>query len=101
MCIRDRGNGHVSGGNIIFDGRNLLDNTPQQWREMCGTEISMIFQDSGNMINPIRRIGEQFIDYILTHAPQISRREAYDLAVKTVSYTHLLRRFRKNTSRFS
>ena len=76
------GNGHVSGGNIIFDGRNLLDNTPQQWREMCGTEISMIFQDSGNMINPIRRIGEQFIDYILTHAPQISRREAYDLAVK-------------------
>ena len=37
------GNGHVSGGNIIFDGRNLLDNTPQQWREMCGTEISMIF----------------------------------------------------------
>ena len=76
------GNGHVSGGNIIFDGRNLLDNTPQQWREMCGTEISMIFQDSGNMINPIRRIGEQFIDYILTHAPQISRREAYDLAIK-------------------
>lgn len=76
------GNGHVSGGNIIFDGRNLLDNTPQQWREMCGTEISMIFQDSGNMINPIRRIGEQFIDYILTHVPQISRREAYDLAIK-------------------
>ncbi|MED9990711.1 MAG: ABC transporter ATP-binding protein [Phascolarctobacterium faecium] len=76
------GNGHVSGGNIIFDGRNLLDNTPQQWREMCGTEISMIFQDSGNMINPIRRIGEQFIDYILTHAPQIFRREAYDLAIK-------------------
>ena len=34
------------------------------------------------MINPIRRIGEQFIDYILTHAPQISRREAYDLAIK-------------------
>lgn len=76
------GNGHVSGGNIIFDGRNLLDNTPRQWREMCGTEISMIFQDSGNMINPIRRIGEQFIDYILTHAPQISRQEAYDLAIK-------------------
>ena len=94
------GNGHVSGGNIIFDGRNLLDNTPQQWREMCGTEISMIFQDSALFLLKysiktqfVKRrhchidmsfidIGEQFIDYILTHAPQISRREAYDLAIK-------------------
>ena len=74
------GNGHVSGGNIIFDGRNLLDNTPQQWREMCGTEISMIFQDSGNMINPIRRVGEQFTDYILAHAPQKSKAEAAEMA---------------------
>ena len=55
------GNGRVSGGKIVFDGKSLLDNTPEEWRQMCGTEISMIFQDSGNMINPIRRIGEQLL----------------------------------------
>lgn len=76
------GNGRVSGGSIVFDGKQLLDNTPQQWRKICGTEMSMIFQDSGNMINPIRRVGEQFIDYILAHAPQTSKREAYELAIK-------------------
>ena len=40
----------------------------------------MIFQDSGNMINPICRIGEQFTDYILAHAPQKSKAEAAEMA---------------------
>ena len=83
------GNGRVSGGKIVFDGKSLLDNTPEEWRQMCGTEISMIFQDSGNMINPIRRIGEQFIDYILTHAPQTSRQEACQLAIKMLNDVRL------------
>ena len=48
---------------------------------MSGREMSMIFQDSGNMINPIRRIGSQFIDYIQTHAPEKSKEEAYGMAV--------------------
>lgn len=34
------------------------------------------------MINPIRRIGEQFIAYILTHTPQTSKQEAYQTAIK-------------------
>lgn len=74
------GRGHVSGGSITFDGRDVLKNTPEQWRKMCGREMSMIFQDSGNMINPIRRIGEQFTDYILAHAPQKSKAEAAEMA---------------------
>lgn len=83
------GNGCVSGGDIIFDGKSLLANTQEQWRQMCGTEVSMIFQDSGNMINPIRRIGEQFVAYILTHAPQTSRQDAYQLAIKMLDDVRL------------
>lgn len=74
------GRGHVSGGSIIFEGRDLLKNTPKEWRQLCGREMSMIFQDSGNMINPIRRIGEQFVDYIRTHAPEKTKAEAEDMA---------------------
>ena len=59
----------------------VLKNTPDEWRSMSGREMSMIFQDSGNMINPIRRIGSQFIDYIQTHAPEKSKEEAYGMAV--------------------
>lgn len=74
------GRGHVSGGSITFGGRDMLKNTREDWRKISGNEMSMIFQDSGNMINPIRRIGEQFIDYILAHAPQKSKAEAAEMA---------------------
>lgn len=74
------GRGHVSGGSITFDGRDMLKNTLEDWRKISGSEMSMIFQDSGNMINPIRRIGEQFTDYILAHAPQKSKAEAAEMA---------------------
>ena len=74
------GRGHVSGGSITFDGHNMLKNTREDWRKISGSEMSMIFQDSGNMINPIRRIGEQFTDYILAHAPQKSKAEAAKMA---------------------
>lgn len=74
------GRGHVSGGSIIFEGRDMLKNTPEEWRQLCGREMSMIFQDSGNMINPIRRIGEQFVDYIRTHAPEKTKAEAAEMA---------------------
>lgn len=77
-CLPDRG--HVSGGSIIFEGRDMLKNTPKEWRQLCGREMSMIFQDSGNMINPIRRIGEQFVDYIRTHAPEKTKAEAAEMA---------------------
>lgn len=73
------GRGHISGGSITFDGRDMLKSTREDWRKISGSEMSMIFQDSGNMINPIRRIGEQFIDYILAHAPQKSKAEAAEM----------------------
>ncbi len=74
------GRGHVSGGSIIFEGRDMLKNTPKEWRQLCGREMSMIFQDSGNMINPIRRIGEQFVNYIRTHAPEKTKAKAVEMA---------------------
>lgn len=83
------GAGRVSGGSIVYEGKNLLENTPQQWRDMSGKEMSMIFQDSGNMINPIRRIGVQFIDYIQTHDPAKTKDEAYQLACKMLNNVHL------------
>ena len=47
------GGGAVTQGNIVFDGKDLLDVTPEQWRTVRGREISMIFQDSGAMMNPV------------------------------------------------
>ena len=74
------GQGHVSAGSITFEGRDLLKNTPEEWRQMSGRDMSMIFQDSGNMINPIRRIGDQFVDYIQAHEPGTSKAQAEEMA---------------------
>ena len=57
----------VTKGDIIFEDDSLLNYTEKQWNEIRGTKMSMIFQDCGSMINPNRRIGSHFIEYILVH----------------------------------
>jgi ABC-type dipeptide/oligopeptide/nickel transport system ATPase component len=71
------GNGRVTEGAVFFSNRNILESTNQEWRNIRGKEIAMIFQDSGSMINPVRRIGCQFIDYIKRHS-SCSEAEAYN-----------------------
>lgn len=73
------GKGRVTKGDILFEGDSVLDNTPSDWRKIRGTEISMIFQDSGAMMNPIRTIGSQFVEYILAHEDR-SKNDAWERA---------------------
>lgn len=70
------GGGKITGGDILFEGKSLLDNTAEEWRNLRGTDMSMIFQDSGAMLNPIRKIGSVFVEYIRTHE-KISRKAAW------------------------
>ena len=59
--------GTVEGGTVNFEGRSLLDLSRREWGRLRGKEISVIFQDSGAMLNPIRTIGGQFVEYIRAH----------------------------------
>lgn len=94
--------GRVTGGEIRFCGNSLLGQSKEQWSKLRGTEISMIFQDCGSMLNPIRKIGSQYVEYICTHSKQ-SKQEAWALGVSMLqkmrlpdaenimnSYTHQL-----------
>ena len=77
--------GRVNEGEIIFSGVNMLKNTPKMWRDISGRNISMIFQDSGSMMNPIRTIGSQFVEYILEHSsmePKKAEKEAKEMLDK-------------------
>ncbi|MGP1574087.1 ABC transporter ATP-binding protein [Selenomonas sp.] len=77
--------GRVNEGEIIFSGVNMLKNTPKMWRDISGRNISMIFQDSGSMMNPIRTIGSQFVEYILEHSsmePKKAEKEAKEMLEK-------------------
>ena len=74
------GGGRVTKGDIFFNGESLPGKSKEEWRKLRGSEISMIFQDSGAMMNPTRRIGSCFVEYIRTHE-KISKKEAWDKGV--------------------
>ena len=60
----------------------------EEWRKLRGTEMSMIFQDSGAMINPVRRIGAQYVEYIRAHE-NISKKDAFDKGVEMLEKMRL------------
>ena len=82
------GKGNVEQGDIFFQGTSLLSLDPKQWKDLRGTEISMIFQDSGAMINPIRTIGDQFVEYIRTHK-KVGKKEAWKKGADMLAKMHL------------
>ncbi len=82
------GGGYVSSGDIQFEGKSLLGYSGEEWRNLRGTEISMIFQDSGAMINPIRRIGSQYVEYIRTHE-KMSKKDAWNRGVEMLEKMRL------------
>lgn len=80
--------GEVTEGEIIFEGKSLTDSDRRYIESLQGREMSMIFQDSGAMLNPIRRIGSQFIEYIQTHE-KMSKKEAHARASKMLTAMRL------------
>lgn len=82
------GGGKVVKGDILFEGTSLLGYSPSQWRNLRGGDISMIFQDSGAMMNPTKRIGSVFIEYIRTHI-DVKKSEAWAMGVKMLERMRL------------
>ena len=82
------GGGRVSEGSMIFDGKNLLALDAAGWRNLRGTNISMIFQDSGNMMNPVHTIGKQFVEYIQVHS-DLDKQAAWDMAIEKLELMNL------------
>lgn len=80
--------GRVSAGEILFNGKNVLDYSKKEWLDLRGKDMAMIFQDSGNMMNPIQTIGKQFIEFIQVHS-NLGKKEAEALAIEKLAVTNL------------
>ncbi len=77
-------NGEISGGEMLFNGRNLLKMNEDEMRRARGRDISMIFQDPMTSLNPVFSIEQQMVDTILAHPPKgqpITRSEARERAI--------------------
>ncbi len=67
--------GVITQGNIVLDGKSLTSLGKKEHRAYLGTQLSMIFQDSASMLNPVRSIGSQFVEFIQAHE-KVSKKEA-------------------------
>ena len=72
--------GHVAGGSLEFEGKDLATLSEKQYRELRGNDMAMIFQDPMTSLNPVYRVGNQIVEAIRTHE-KVSKAEAKDRAV--------------------
>ena len=70
---------HVAGGSILFRGDDLTVRSAEQLRRYRWQNVSMVFQSAMNALNPVMRVGDQFIDMMRAHE-RISKRAALDRA---------------------
>ena len=68
-----RAPGKIIDGSIYFDGINLLEKTEKEMREYRGNEITMIFQDPLNSLNPVLTVGEQLYEVFELHQKNIHK----------------------------
>jgi peptide/nickel transport system ATP-binding protein/oligopeptide transport system ATP-binding protein len=59
--------GRIASGEILFDGKNLLQLEEKEMEGVRGNEISMIFQEPMTSLNPVFTIGDQIVEAILLH----------------------------------
>ncbi|EGQ8023836.1 ABC transporter ATP-binding protein [Vibrio vulnificus] len=80
----------ISGGEILFEGRNLLALSDQALSVLRWSEIAMVFQSAMNSLNPVLTIEEQFAD-VLRHHSGFSNTQAKDRAEKLLDLVNIPR----------
>lgn len=73
--------GRIAGGQIFFNGKNLLEGDEEEIRLIRGGNISMIFQDPMTSLNPLLRISLQIAEALQLHHG-LSRKDAIAKAVE-------------------
>ncbi|HLF79818.1 MAG TPA: ABC transporter ATP-binding protein [Dehalococcoidia bacterium] len=74
--------GYIESGRILFEGKNILEMSAPELRDLRGRRISMIFQDPVAGLNPILSVGDQVVEIITAHSDlnkYDARRMAMDL----------------------
>ena len=65
--------GRIAGGEIIFEGRDLVKLSEPDMRKVRGNEISMIFQEPMTSLNPVYTVGDQIAEAIVLHQQKTGR----------------------------
>jgi len=80
--------GKIVEGEILYNGRDLVNMPANQMRKIRGKEISMIFQEPMTSLNPVFTCGEQIAEALRLHEG-LGRRAAMDKTVDMLKLVHI------------
>jgi peptide/nickel transport system ATP-binding protein len=69
-------NARITGGEITFDGEDLVAKTEQEMNRIRWKKMSLVFQGAMNALNPVFKVGDQIVEVIMTHDKKITKGEA-------------------------
>jgi peptide/nickel transport system ATP-binding protein len=75
--------GRIVGGEVLFDGVDLLQLPEAKMRAIRGDDIAMIFQDPMTSLNPVYTVGEQIAEALRLHR-KLARKQAKEAAVEAM-----------------
>ena len=93
----------IVSGEVLYNGHNILKNSPSQWQDLRGKEISMIFQNPMSSLTPYLTIGKQVMEPLLRHTSKSTdeaKKEAMGL-LKEVEIPDLTENFNSYPHQFS
>jgi oligopeptide transport system ATP-binding protein len=96
--------GKVTGGEILYEGKSVLDFTEEEMRQFRGNKVSMIFQNPMTCLNPVYTIGDQLSEAITCHDSKISKAEAKERVIdmlEKVGINNAEKRFNQYPHEFS
>ena len=82
--------GIMTEGSIMIDGTDIMRLSDNEVRELRG-KVGFIFQDPMTSLNPVKRIGDHFVEFIRTHEKEVSRQEALEKTGKILESLGILR----------
>jgi peptide/nickel transport system ATP-binding protein len=71
----------ASAGRIVFEGADLLQFGESELRQLRGRRIGMIFQEPMTSLNPVMRIGQQLMEVLDCHCPDMPRSDKHERVV--------------------
>lgn len=74
--------GKIVGGEIVFEGQDILKLPEKELRKIRGNKVSMIFQDPMTSLNPFLKISTQMVETIMLHNKDVSKKEALERSIE-------------------
>ena len=75
--------GRIVGGEILWEGENLLNKPEKEIRRLRGRKIAMVFQDPTSSLNPIFSIERQLTEIVMLHE-KVGKQEARDRVLEVL-----------------